>query len=823
MRYMRSFRLEIATALKEPRKGRNTLKLNACAIREKVIFPEEEVLIGSSDLDSASRQWLSRGHNQRKVKRDGLALISLTKQQYRFCQVGVEARLMKTMTMRNGEKGYKMMGVRRVMLDSVATHEDGGYHSVVVPFQQRQHRDHSHVLRKMAGLKESLTKLLKLSDTIDKKSNLHLRQSLNDPYKFCDFIVSHLTMTYEEQLSLLSSPLSNRLTLITRYLNREIEMLKYSSSVQRQAEERITTGERVNFIKEQISILQSELSNLDGSNDSEVQKLASEIEQVEMPAHVRQVVHRELEKLELVPYGSTDYMISHQYLTWLKDLVWTDTSGDTALPSFRQAKRILNKNHAGLELVKTKILEYLAVIMHKKKIDGHILLLVGAPGVGKTSLARSIADALGRKFAKISLGGMREEMEIRGLRRTYTGAMPGKIIQAIKQVGDASAVILLDEIDKIGAKDSHNDVQASLLEVLDYQQNSAYLDHYIDIPFDLSRILFIATANDSELISAPMLNRLEVIELPSYSNSEKLQIAQKHLLPHIQKKLQIEKHMLSFHDEAVLTLIRDYTQEAGVRQLRCKLEEIARKVIMSLVSGVSGRKKIAGKLAQKDITTFLGNSTYKGEPNPTNLPAGVAIALAYTCNGGEIMHVETGRVQDKNSGIILTGQLGQVMQESAVMAKSYISAHYKKLGIKQTLLYNARLHVHLPDGATPKDGPSAGLAIYLALVSQLRSLPIDSQLVITGEITLRGHVLAVGGIREKLLAALRYRKQTVILPADNASDLLAVPSELLRNLSFYLVKTMDEALAFAGLASSIPTKPKRLTRRHLLAFLKREA
>ena len=328
-------------------------------------------------------------------------------------------------------------------------------------------------------------------------------------------------------------------------------------------------------------MLRSELEDLGEETDSaskETARLVEEIQAIKMPAHVREAAHKELEKLELAPYGSTDYIISHQYLTWIKDLHWVSDTVDF-LPSFQRAKRVLNKNHAGLESVKSRILEHLAVITHTENIGGQILLFVGAPGVGKTSLAKSIADALNRKFAKISLGGMREEMEIRGLRRTYTGAMPGKIIQAIKQAGSASAVILLDEMDKIGNKDNnnHSDVQSALLEVLDYQHNNTYRDHYIDIPFDLSSVMFIATANDSSAIPAPLLNRMDVIEIPSYSKTEKLTIAKKHLLPRVRKKLCIDKGRLNLTDAALNLVIQDYTQEAGVRELHRNLERIARK------------------------------------------------------------------------------------------------------------------------------------------------------------------------------------------------------------------------------------------------------
>ncbi|MDE3270059.1 MAG: endopeptidase La [Pseudomonadota bacterium] len=822
-----SLRLEIATALKKDA-GRKSLKLNACALKQKVLFPDVSVVISSSQLDAASRQWLSRSNNQRTVKRDGFALIPLATDAHRFCQVGVEGKLLKTTTLSSGEKNYHIKGIRRVILDSVATRETeegGGYHSVVIPFPKDKRPHPRAILPKMANIKEALTKLLKVSKRMDKKTGLVLRQSLSDPDKFCNLITQHLTMTYEEQLPLLSMPLPKRLARILSLVGREIEMLKFSSTVEKETEERISNSERVNFIKENINLLRSELEDLGEEVDpasKETEKLTEDINRVKMPAHVRAVAHKELEKLELAPYGSTDYMISHQYLTWIKDLHWVADQADF-LPSFQRAKRVLNRHHAGLEAVKTRILEHLAVITHTHNIGGQILLFVGAPGVGKTSLAKSIAAALERKFAQISLGGMREEMEVRGLRRTYTGAMPGKIIQAITQAGSASAVILLDEIDKVGNKDNHNhsDVQSALLEVLDYQHNNTYRDHYIDIPFDLSSVMFIATANDVSSIPAPLLNRLDVVEIPSYSNAEKITIAQRHLLPRIKKNLRIGKDCLNFSAAALELIIQDYTQEAGVRELHRNLEKIARKTILS---HVAKDKEIAAEINAQAIKTYLGNPCYQSEPNPSSLPAGMSIALAYTCNGGEIMHVETSMMLANNSehseqSIILTGQLGQVMRESALTAQSYLFAHHQEVGVDVACLRNAKLHVHLPDAATPKDGPSAGLAIYLALVSQVLNIPICAGIAITGEITLRGHVLAVGGIREKVLAACRYHKHTIVMPSANINDLLDVPKEVLRNLNFYFVKDMQEALACVQLKANATLAPQRnLTHRKITSL-----
>lgn len=816
-KYLKSFRLETAAALKASLAEKNTVKLNACAIKKRIVFPSGQTTLASEDLDARSRLWLRKSHNLRKAKRDGFVFISLTdrdKPAPNFCQVGIEAKLVKSLNLDDGEKGYLVRGVRRMLVASLARKEDGGYHSVVKPVESSQRVSSRRILRQISNLRASLAKMLKLNDNIDSKTRTRLLSSTEDPHRLCDLIASHLTMTYEEQLPLLSLPqLTTRLALVGKYLNREIELLKYSSDIQKQVEEQITAGERAHFVREQIKTLQDELADLD-ENGSEVKTLISETERANLPPHVKEIVFSELEKIDLAPYGSSEYMISHQYLTWLKEMPW-QREATIKLPNLDKAARILNKNHFGLTSIKERILEHLAVIIHKQRIEGQILLFVGPPGVGKTSLVKSIADALQRKMIKISLGGMKEEIEIRGLRRTYVGAMPGRIIQAIRQVGDSSAVILLDELDKLGNSDKHNDVQAALLEVLDYQQNKAFKDLYLDVPFDLSRVLFVATANDSSTIPAPLLSRMEVVELSSYSDQEKIKIAQKHLLPRVRKKLQIAPRRFNFDKEALLTIVKSYTQEAGVRQLQRKIEDIGRKVIRQHVANC---QEIPATVSAANIIKYLGNPLYHDEPNDLTLPPGVAVGLACTAFGGEIMYVETMLTADKNGGLLLTGLPGKVMQESAAMARSVIAAQAEELGIARSLLEDSRLHVHLPDGATPKDGPSAGLAVMLALTSLLTQRKLKASLAVSGEITLRGQVLPVGGIKEKMLAAFRYRKKEIVLPQANLHDLLEVPDEVLRALAFYPVTTMREALIYARLlpvARPVPA-PRRLRRNDIL-------
>ena len=817
-KYLKSFHLETATALEMPRAEKNAIKLNACAIKKRIVFPSGQATLASDDLDLQSRLWLRKSQNLKKAKRDGFVFISLTDRDTRypdFCQVGIEAKLIKSLNLDGGEKGYLVRGVRRMLVASLARKEDGGYHTVVKPIENSTRVSSRRILRQVSSMRASLSKLLKLNENIDTKTRALLLSSTEDPHRLCDLIAPHLTMTYEEQLPLLSLPqLTTRLALVSKYLNREIELLKYSSDIQKQVEEQITAGERANFIREQIKTLQNELADLD-EHSSEVKSLTNAVQHADLPPHVREIVFSELEKIDLAPCGSSEYMISHQYLSWLKDLPWQNKP--FVLPDIAKATKILDKNHFGLTAIKERILEHLAVMLHKRKIEGQILLFVGPPGVGKTSLVKSIADALHRKMIKISLGGMKEEIEIRGLRRTYVGAMPGRIIQAIKQVGDGSAVILLDELDKLGNSDKHNDVQAALLEVLDYQHNKNFKDLYLDVPFDLSSILFVATANDSSTIPSPLLSRMEVVELSSYSDQEKIKIAQKHLLPQIRKKLQLAPRRFNFAKEALLAIIKNYTQEAGVRQLQRKLEDIGRKVIRQ---HIALQQEIPTSLSAVSVSKHLGKPLYHNEPNDLTLPPGVVVGLACTAFGGEIMYVETMQMADKNGGLLLTGLPGKVMQESAAMARSVITTLAEELGIEPSRLENSRLHVHLPDGATPKDGPSAGLAVLLALTSLLTCRKIRASLAVSGEITLRGQVLPVGGVKEKMLAAFRYRKKEIILPRANLRDLLEVPDEVLRALAFYPVATMREALICARLlpvARLVPA-PQRLRRKDILAL-----
>jgi ATP-dependent Lon protease len=611
------------------------------------------------------------------------------------------------------------------------------------------------------------------------------------PGHFADLIAANLNLSLEERQKLLETvSVRERLQKLLPLLNREQEVLTLSSKIQSDVASSIAKTQRDFFLREQMRAIQRELGEGE-TGSGETKSLREKIEQTPMPAEARKAAEQELERLQQTPPAAAEYAVGRNYLDWILSLPWEKSTEDKL--DLKAAARILNEQHFGLTKVKDRLLEFIAVIKRRKQIKGPILCLVGPPGVGKTSLGKSVADALGRKFARISLGGMRDEAEIRGHRRTYVGALPGRIIQTLRRVESRNPVILLDELDKVGA-DFRGDPAAALLEVLDPAQNNTFTDHYLDLPFDLSRVLFITTANWLEPIHPALRDRLEVIELPSYTESEKLQIAKRYLVPR-----QIEEHGLTrkdvkFTDSALRKLIREYTREAGVRQLEREIAALSRKATRKIIS--QNGKAATVKLEAENLKDFLGHAPFIAETAEKITEYGIATGLAWTPFGGDVLFIEATRMRGRGN-LLLTGSLGEVMKESAQTAMSYLRSQARLLDLDLSDYNKFDIHIHVPAGATPKDGPSAGVTIVAALASLLTKRRVRFRMAMTGEISLRGRVLRVGGIKEKVLAASRFGIKEIILPEQNRPDWLDVPAEVRARLKAHFVGHIADVLRLA--------------------------
>jgi len=613
--------------------------------------------------------------------------------------------------------------------------------------------------------------------------------NIGEPHNLADFIAANININVQEKQELLEAvDVKERLKRLTVFLNREIEILEIGSKIQSQIQTEMSKSQREYFLREQLKAIQSELGEVD-EKTMEVNEFREKIEQSGMPPEARKEAERELNRLERMPVAAAEYTVARTYLEWLTSLPWQVSTEDNL--DIERARQILDEDHYDLDRVKDRILEYLAVRKLKEDMKGPILCFVGPPGVGKTSLGRSIARALGRKFVRISLGGMHDEAEIRGHRRTYIGALPGRIIQGIRKAESNNPVFMLDEVDKIGM-DFRGDPAAALLEVLDPEQNFSFSDHYLDVPFDLSRVMFITTANTPVPIPPALLDRMEVLELPGYTEVEKLKIAQQFLVPRQLKEHGLRSNQLEISEEALRAIIRNYTREAGVRNLEREIATICRKVAKDVASG----KRRSKKVAEKDLHDFLGPVRFRFEVAEEEDEVGVATGLAWTEAGGDVLFVEA-QVMPGEGKLILTGKLGDVMQESAQAALTWVRSIASDYGVEEGFFKRHDLHVHVPAGAIPKDGPSAGVTMATALLSAVTRRKVRKSVAMTGEITLRGKVLPIGGLKEKTLAAHRAGIQTVIIPDDNRKDLEEIPDFILKDLKFKPVKRIEEIIAVA--------------------------
>ena len=632
--------------------------------------------------------------------------------------------------------------------------------------------------------------IISLSPTLNEQVKI---TALNTeaPGKLADLIAANLNLSLEERQQLVAmSSVKERLTRLLPLLGQELEVLTLGSKIQKEVATTMSKSQKDFFLREQIRAIQRELGESDPNAD-EIASLRKQIEEGNLPAEARKVALKELERLQQTPPAMAEYAILRNYLDWIVSLPWSKSTEDKL--DLAAAARILDEQHYGLAKVKDRLLEFLAVIKLKNKLKGPILCLVGPPGVGKTSLGKSVADALGRQFLRIALGGMRDEAEIRGHRRTYVGAMPGRIIQSLKRVESNNPVILLDEIDKVGS-DFRGDPASALLEVLDPRQNHTFTDHYLDLPFDLSRALFITTANWLDPIHPALRDRLEVIELPSYTVAEKLQIAKRHLVPRQLEEHGLDKKRVKFPDAALLRLIQDYTREAGLRQLEREIAALARKAARRIATKPSVAKAIV--IGPDALPEYLGSPKFVSETAEAITECGIAIGLAWTPVGGEILFVEATKMPGQGK-LILTGSLGDVMKESAHTALSYLRSQAKKLNIDPAVFEKQDIHIHVPAGATPKDGPSAGVTIVVALASLLTRRLVRSDVAMTGEISLRGRVLPVGGIKEKVLAAARSRIKQLILPEQNRKDWVEVAADVRRKMKVHFVRQISDLFATA--------------------------
>jgi ATP-dependent Lon protease len=652
----------------------------------------------------------------------------------------------------------------------------------------------------MRAVRENSEKILSLHGEMSADISTIL-QSIEEPGKLADLAASNLKLKIREaqQLLEISAPVE-RLKKVNDLLSREFQLSTVQAKIESDVKDEISKSQRDYFLREQVRAIYKELGEQDDKT-VEIEDYRRKIKRAKMPQEADKEAIKQLKRLEQMHPDSAEATVSRTYLDWLVDLPWGRSSKDDF--DIAKAKTVLEKDHYGLKQVKDRILEYLSVRKLNPKMKGPILCLVGPPGVGKTSLGQSIARALQRKFIRISLGGIRDEAEIRGHRRTYIGAMPGRILQGLKQCGSNNPVFMMDEIDKLGT-DFRGDPSSALLEALDPEQNSAFSDHFLNMPFDLSRVMFILTANFTDSIPSALLDRMEVITLSGYTEEEKMVIAQNYLIPRQKKENGLKTRAVSFSSEAIKQIITEYTSEAGLRNLEREIGKICRKVARKIAEGA----KEPFTVARSNVHKYLGIPKYGPEMDKEESQVGLATGLAWTQAGGEVLYVEASLINGKGE-LIVTGQLGEVMQESARAAVSYARANLGSWGLDAKKFENLDIHIHVPAGAIPKDGPSAGIAMATALISALTNKEVRNDVAMTGEITLRGRVLPIGGLKEKTLGAIRAGIQTIIIPEKNKRDLAEIPRPVKRKLKFIAVKQMDEVLnqTIIGLESAGGLKP----------------
>ncbi|MFB4471925.1 endopeptidase La [Oceanobacillus caeni] len=701
-------------------------------------------------------------------------------------QIGTLVKVKQTLKLPNGTIRVLVEGLHRGEIVRFIETEN----EFVVEIEKLEdiHGDNHEEEALMRSLLNQFEQYIKVSRKVT-EDTLATVADIEEPGRLADIIASYLSLKVKEKQEILEiQDVKKRIKKLIQYISNEKKVLDLEKKIGQRVKSSMEKTQKEYYLREQLKAIQKELGEKDGKT-GEVDSLREKIEGSDMPEHVMEVALKELDRYEKVPQSSGESSVIRNYLEWLLVLPWTKKTKDTI--DIKKAEKVLNSEHYGLEKVKERILEYLAVQKLTNTIKGPILCLVGPPGVGKTSLAKSIASSVNRNFVRISLGGVRDEAEIRGHRRTYIGAMPGRIIQGMKKAGTINPVFLLDEIDKM-SNDFRGDPASAMLEVLDPEQNSAFSDHFIEENYDLSNVLFIATANNVSSIPGPLLDRMELISLSGYTEVEKMHIAKKHLIPKQVKENGLTKGNLQIRDDALMKLIQTYTREAGVRGLERQIAKLCRKTAKVITS--EEKKRVI--ITEKSIEEFLGKPIFRYGLMEQENQVGTATGLAYTTVGGDILSIEVSHYPGKGK-LTLTGKLGEVMQESAQAAFSYIRSRAKELNIDPDFYEKYDIHIHVPEGATPKDGPSAGITMATALVSALSGRAVRKEVGMTGEITLRGRVLPIGGLKEKSLGAHRAGLTTIIIPEDNRKDIENIPDSVKEELTFIPVKHLDEVLKHA--------------------------
>ncbi len=698
-------------------------------------------------------------------------------------RVGTASTIAKMLRFPDGSLRLLVQGISRIRIKEFTQEEP--YLKATVEIIEERWEKGVKVEALMRNIVSMFQRLIELSPHLPEELEA-IVINIEEPGRLADFIVANLNFELEDKQKILETfdPVK-RLQNLTPILMKEINILELGAKIRSQVKDEIDEDQRKFYLREQLKAIQKELGEKD-ERTIEIEELKKKIKKAKMPKDVEKVALKELERLGVIPVQAAEYHVIRTYLDWLVNLPWSKETKDNL--AIKEVEKVLNDDHYNLEDVKERVIEFLAVRKLKKDSKGPILCFIGPPGVGKTSLGKSIARALGRKFVRFSLGGVRDEAEIRGHRRTYVAALPGRIIQGIKQAGSNNPVFMLDEVDKIGV-DFRGDPAAALLEVLDPEQNNSFSDHYLEVAFDLSKVMFITTGNIIDPIPPALKDRMEIITLPGYIIQEKLEIAKNFLIPRQVKENGLSKKLIKFTDNAILEIVNDYTREAGVRNLERSIGSICRKVARKVAEG----RKTLSIINKGNVKEFLGPAKYYSEIAERTGGVGIATGLAWTRAGGEILFVEATKMHGKKC-LTLTGQMGDVMQESAEAALSYIRSNAKKFGIDGNFYDKYDIHIHIPEGAIPKDGPSAGITMSVALASLLTEKPVKPDVAMTGEITLRGKILPIGGVKEKVMAAKRAGIKEIILPEKNRSNLEEISDKVKRGIKFVFIDCIDDAI-----------------------------